>query len=253
MGGAVTHVFIALPCFGGLITAQCANAVTRLTHALRDADVSYSVEYQLHESLVQRARNSLVHAFMKSAATHLLFIDADIEFLARDVIGMLGADKPLVCGAYPRKGINVQAVVDAVQRREPDPFAFAASYVVNYKPNAEGDIVTAEFGCVPVLDAATGFMLVRREVFETMAAAMPEIAYTSDETHVSRGRGETVHAFFDCGIVDGRYLSEDYMFSRRWQKLGGEVWLFLPAKLGHVGSYTYRGDLARSCPFEAVP
>jgi hypothetical protein len=52
-----------------------------------------------------------------------------------------------------------------------------------------------------------------------------------------------MHAFFDCAIVDGRYLSEDFLFSRRWQNLGGTVWLFLPAELGHVGTYTYRGNL----------
>ncbi len=248
----MTHLYIALPCFGGNITAQCAESVQRLTHLLRDHDVGFSVEYLLHESLVQRARNALVHLFMKSEATHLLFIDADIQFNARDVLGMLGADKPLVCGAYPRKGINQQSVLDAFERREPDPFGFAASYVVNYLPAKPGDKVTAEFGCVPVMEAATGFMLAKREVFEEMAAAMPEIAYTSDETHVSRGRGETMHAFFDCGIFDGRYLSEDFCFSRRWQNLGGTVWLFLPAKLAHIGSYTYRGDLLRSCPFEAA-
>ncbi len=249
----MTHLFIALPCFGGLITAQCAESVRRLTHLLRDHEVAVTVEYLLHESLVQRARNTLVHTFMKSEATHLLFVDADILFNPLDVLGMLGADKPLVTGAYPRKGINQQAVLDAFERHEPDPFAFAASYVVNYLPAKVGDKVTAEFGCVPVLDAATGFMLAKREVFEEMAAAMPEIAYTSDEVHASRGRGETVHAFFDCAIVEGRYLSEDYLFSRRWQRLGGTVWMFLPAKLAHIGTYTYRGDLMRSCPFEQAP
>ncbi len=246
------RIQISLPCYGGGITAQCSKSVTRLTHVLRDHDIGWNDEYLLHESLVQRARNALVHTFLKTDATHLLFIDSDIQFNALDVIGMLGADKPLVTGAYPRKGINQQNVVDAIERREPDPFGFAASYVVNYLPAKPGDKINVEFGCVPVMEAATGFMLAKREVFEEMAAAMPEIAYTSDEVHVSRGRGETMHAFFDCAIVEGRYLSEDYLFSRRWQQLGGTVWLFLPAKLSHIGSYTYRGDLLRSCPFEAA-
>lgn len=244
-----TSIFVALPCFGGLITAQCANAVIRLTHALRDMEVPYTVEYELHESLVQRARNSLTHRFLKSNSTHLLFIDADIEFVARDVIGLLAAGKPLVCGAYPRKAIKWDQVLDAAQRGEKDPSASAASFVVNVLPPKDGEVETtmqADEGCVPVLDAATGFMLVAREVFEQMAVAMPEIAYVSDETHPSRGRGEIIHAFFDCAIVDGRYLSEDYLFSRRWQRLGGTVWLFLLANLGHVGSYTFRGDLSKT-------
>ncbi len=85
----MTHLFVALPCFGGLITAQCAESVRRLTHLLRDHEVAVTVEYLLHESLVQRARNTLVHTFMKSEATHLLFIDADLLFNPLDVLDIV--------------------------------------------------------------------------------------------------------------------------------------------------------------------
>jgi hypothetical protein len=40
-----------------------------------------------------------------------------------------------------------------------------------------------------------------------------------------------------------RYLSEDYWFCRKWQLMGGEVWLCLDAQLTHTGTYTWKGDV----------
>lgn len=246
-----THLHIALPCFGGLMQAVCARSVLLLTHELSRHGVGWSLDLELHESLVQRARNNLAHRMLKNSdATHLLFIDADIEFRPIDVIGMLGADKPLVCGAYPKKTLDVDAIAAAVRGGDPNPMAHAANYAINVLPSKDGATeatLTSDRACVPILDAPTGFMLVRREVLVDMAAAHPECLYYSDQ---GQNRGEAIHALFDCAIVEGRYLSEDYLFSRRWQNLGGTVWLFLPAVLGHVGSYTYRGDLSKT--FEPV-
>lgn len=223
--------------------AVCARSVLMLTHEFARMGVEWSLDLELHESLVQRARNSLTHRMLKSQATHLLFIDADVEFRPLDVIGMLGADKPLVCGAYPKKTLDVGNIAKAVQRGDADPMAHAANYAINVLPPKDGGAevtLNATDLCVPILDAPTGFMLVQRDVLLQLAAAHPESLYYSDQ---GQTRGEAIHALFDCAIVEGRYLSEDYLFSRRWQNLGGTVWLFLPAKLGHVGSYTYRGDL----------
>ena len=44
---------------------------------------------------------------------------------------------------------------------------------------------------------------------------------------------------------DNRYLSEDYTFCRRWQKIGGEIWLDPNTKLNHIGTYTFEGDVSK--------
>ncbi len=239
-----THVYIAIPCFGGMIYAACHRQVLHLTHLLDSSGIAWTLDHELGESLVQRARNHLAHRFLKSPATHMLFIDADLEFRPPDVIGMLGADKPLVGGLYPKKTLNMEAIRAACLRNEPTPMNFAADYCVNVVQAGTpgGEVrVTSDNGCVPVHDLPTGFMLVAREVLVRMAAEMPETLYYSDR-HDSRG--EAMHALFDCGIVDGLYLSEDWLFSRRWQRMGGTCWAFLPAVLGHVGTHTYRGDIS---------
>lgn len=239
----MTHIRIAIPCFGGLMHAQCAHSLTDLTHRLTSLGVEWSLDFELHESLVQRARNSLTHRFLTSEATHLLFIDADIVFRPIDVIGMLGAAKPVVCGAYPRKTLEQQSVIDAVQRGEQDPFAFAAAHNVNVlqgEPGQTETTLTADNGCVRIKDAATGFLLIQRGVLLKMIAAHPEWMHISD---FPANRGEPMAAVWDCAIVEGQYKSEDWLFSHRWREMGGDVWLFLPAVLGHIGSYTYRGNL----------
>lgn len=241
------NVFIALPAFGGSIYAHAANGVIHLSHVLRDAGHQWVVEWVMGESLIPRARNTLVHKFLKTDCTHLLFIDCDLVFNARDVLGMLACDKELIGGAYPKKQLDVQAIVDAVERQEPDPMAFAANYAINVAPgeaDANGDVtVTPDKGAIPVLDLPTGFMLVKRDVFLDMAAQMPEIEYDSDERST---KGEPMFAWFDCPIEDRRYLSEDYAFSRRCQRMGLKAWLYLPAVLGHVGTHVYRGDLSKT-------
>jgi hypothetical protein len=236
-------VHISVPCFGGLMQAQFAHSVMALIREFIKLGVEYQIDLELHESLVQRARNSLTHRFLKSDCTHQLFLDADVVFRPCDVMGLLQADKPLVCGAYPRKRIMQDNVVAAVKRGEKEPFAHAASFVVNVLPGEPGSkevTLHADNGCVPILDAATGFMLVHRDVYIQMIAKHPEWLYYSD---AQQNRGEAMHAVWAVEIVDGRLLSEDFLFSRRWQNLGGTVWLFLPAELGHVGTYTYRGNL----------
>ena len=53
--------------------------------------------------------------------------------------------------------------------------------------------------------------------------------------------------------VDNRYLSEDYTFCRRWQALGGEIWLDPNTKLNHVGSYTFEGDVSKAINMGPAP
>ncbi len=243
----MAKVFIAIPCYGGMITAQCTGSLVQLTHALIAAGHEFMLDLLGGESLVQRARNELVHRFLKSDCTHLFFIDSDIQFTPQCVLDMLALDKPVIGGAYPKKTLDVENIRTACARNEPDPMAFAANYAVNVlpgKPDANGDIrLEGDRGAVPILDAPTGFLLIKRHVFVDMILHYPETQYQSD----TNGRhGEPMFALFDCAIVDGRYLSEDYLFSRRWQKMGGTVWCYLPAVLGHVGTHTYRGDLSKT-------
>ena len=101
-----------------------------------------------------------------------------------------------------------------------------------------------------VLDAPTGFMLIARRVFDRLAAAMPELRYTPDSVGLSDS--ETLnrphYRFFDvlAEPANGRYLTEDYAFCRRWQSVGGKIFVDARSRLTHQGIKVYTGDFGRA-------
>ena len=94
---------------------------------------------------------------------------------------------------------------------------------------------------VEIRDATTGFMLIRRAVFERIITANPDLAYV---TYAKTPREEApfYFSFFDTSLDprERTYLSEDFTFCRRWQALGGKVWLDPLINLGHLGTLEYR-------------
>ena len=74
------NIFFATPCYGGLITDQYFLSMFKTTQELIRAKINYRVTTLRNESLVTRARNILTAMFLQSGASHLFFIDADIEW-----------------------------------------------------------------------------------------------------------------------------------------------------------------------------
>lgn len=221
-------VFFATPCYGGQLTDQFHLSMYRLVEAMRQHQISHQVTTLRNESLIPRGRNILTAMFLASPCTHLMFIDADIEFEGTDVIKLLRLNESIAVGAYPKKTLPIQY---AINLKITDP----TTGKVNVKGRA-----------VEVLDASTGFFLIKREVIEKMILAYPELHIKNDSS-IDPSLNKHCYAFFDTLLdpVDNRYLSEDYTFCRRWQKLGGQIWLHRDIKLNHVGSYTFEGDVSK--------
>ena len=209
-----------------MLTDQYFLSMFRASQTLMRHGINFRVTTLRNESLVTRARNILTAMFLESDCTHLLFIDSDIEFDADSILRALAYDKPIMAAAYPKKALPIQ-------------------YAINFKfQDIENKQVRVENGAVEVLDASTGFFLVKREVFEKMMQAYPELHYRND-SNIDEKFNKYCYALFDTWLDpdDNRYLSEDYTFCRRWQKIGGEIWLDPNTKLNHVGSYTFEGDV----------
>jgi hypothetical protein len=230
------NIFFATPCYGGQITDQYFLSMFRLTQELIKYNINFRITTLRNESLVPRARNILNAMFLEAKeCTHLMFIDADIEFEPESVIRMLAMDKELITGAYPKKTLPVD-------------------YAINLKfADKEKTQVKVDMGAVEVLDASTGFWLMKREVVDKMIEGYPELFYLNDSS-IDPKFNQYCYSFFDTihDPDDNRYLSEDYTFCRRWQKIGGSIWLDPNTKLNHVGSYTFEGDVNKIFNWEAV-
>jgi len=247
-------LFVATPMYGG----ACAGMYTRSIADLSAICAKYQIPMQLYflfnESLITRARNYCVDEFMRSGATHLMFIDSDIGFNPNDVLALLALmtdDSPydVMGGPYPKKCISWEKIKAAVDKgvADEDPNVLE-KYVGDYVFNPKGNQREIPLGePVEVMEIGTGFMMTRRKTFEDYAKAYPELSYKPDHVRTEHFDGtREIHAYFDCIIdpVSKRYLSEDYNFCYHVEKMGGRVWFAPWMALQHVGSYVFGGSLA---------
>lgn len=241
-------LFVATPMYGG----QCAGAYTKSSLDLVTMCLKYGIQCQFfflfNESLITRARNYLVDEFMRSDATHLMFIDSDIDYSPMDVIALLAFDKEIIGGPYPKKCIAWEKVYDAAKfgladSNPNDLEKYSGDYVFNVVPGTKEIAMDSP---VEVLEIGTGFMLISRAAMEKWKAAYPDRTYKPDHNRTANFDGSReIHAYFDT-VIDPetkRYLSEDYMFCQYARAVGMQVFLCPWMHIKHIGAASFSGSL----------
>ncbi len=154
-----------------------------------------------------------------------MFVDADIGFEPESIFRLILADKDIVGGLYPKKALPIQ-------------------YVVNKIPGAkqQGDLVQ-------VNNLGTGFMMINRNVIETLIAKNPQLHYV-DAIGLDIKYDPYKYALFNSEIDPAtlEFMSEDYLFCKRWRDNGGEIWADLGIVLNHIGYYVFKGDATQLKP-----
>ena len=240
------HIFITTPMYGGMTTGFFCQSLLPLPGLLKEKEIDASFSFMFNESLVQRARNGLVHGFMqRKECTHLMFIDADIRFNPADIITMMEADKDIICGIYPKKEINWRTVEGAVKNGVPTQYLrhFTGSMVVNLV-DYKGEVTVPRDKPVEIFAGGTGFMLIKRKVFEKLkpvvASYINDVGDTSGQLAADR-----ISEFFPVFIEKEteRLLSEDYAFCKIARDNGVKIWAAPWVNLGHFGTYLFEGGL----------
>jgi hypothetical protein len=187
------HVHFAVPCYGGMVSEPTMTSFLRFTLMASKVGLNWSLDTMVNESLVTRARNNLCAKMMTNdAATHFMFIDADIRFEPESIFGMIAADKDVIGGLYPKKSLPID-------------------YVINLKNGGriEGPIFQVD-------TQGTGFLLFKKHVYEKLIATHPECKYV-DDIGLGKQFEPFMYSIFDTVIDErGHYLSED------WRYLGGQ-------------------------------
>lgn len=239
-------IFIATPMYGGMCAGFYTQSIIQLLTTCQANGVDAEFSFMFNESLITRARNSLTHTFMKTDCSHLMFIDSDIKFRAEDVIHMIRAEKDIICGIYPKKEINWHSVKAAMDRGVSfDQLkSHTGSFVVNLV-NYVGEVTVPVNQPVEIFNGGTGFMLIKREVFDRLGESVP--SYSNDVVDLGgkMKQSEPIKEFFTTSIEPGtnRLLSEDYHFCRIWRESGGQVHAAPWCQLAHIGTYTFEGQL----------
>lgn len=228
-------ILVVTPAYGGQLFVGYLTSLLKFERLCRDKGILVDYEYCYNESLIPRARNTLTHTFMSSTQyTHLLCLDADIEFEPEDIIKMLDYNKPVVGGLYPKKKINWDKITELVNQTNPITLTSETIQAMTKEPvvillddptiNVNDDFIETRY-------TGTGILLIQRNVLEKMRTNFPNDIYNALDI--------TYFRYFDTESKDGIYLSEDYWFCDRWRQLGGKIYIYTKFKCRHWGTYAY--------------
>jgi hypothetical protein len=173
----------------------------------------------------------LAKDFLESNCTDLIFIDSDINFEPEDVLRLMAWT------SEPKKGI-----VAGVPRVRGEEKVYIS--LLDYDENNE--LTMNGMGLVRAKRVATAFMMVRRDVFETLVEAHPEWTYHDKKTD------RMLPALFDFKLTEEGYMGEDFLFCDRSREVGFEVWVDPTIKLGHMGVQEYLGDFGNDVLYPMV-
>jgi len=250
----IKKIYIATPAYGGMCHMGYLHSLIQTQMMCVAEKIAMSYSSVTNESLITRARNTCVSEFLnddsKPAPSHLMFIDADIQFDPGSIKRMLNYDKDVVCGIYSKKDINWDLVYKTTKEHQEKKikdndllFSSSLDYNLNFKDPLN---VVTDNGFVEVLDGPTGFMMIKRGVFDRFRKAYPELQYKTDQLiNSEKYKSKNTWAFFDTMIdpEDKRYLSEDYAFCRLWQKIGGKIYADIKSPLTHWGTFPFKGHV----------
>jgi hypothetical protein len=247
------RLMVATPIYEG---AQGTYVRAALDLALRAQAIGMPVRFEfiLYQPSITRARNLLAAMFLASDCTHMLFVDADIDFAADDIFSMIRAmDASPDCGvlgaAYPRRIVNWHNVARAVEaglaKDNPADLArYAGDFALHFLNPGESFKLT---DLVELARLGTAMMLIRRDVFEGLQAALPDLVFRPDPfERQAHGVGELEPAFF-CPLIEPEsqaLLSDDYAFCRRVRDAGFRIWLAPWVRTTHAGPTVFAGTLA---------
>jgi hypothetical protein len=209
------RVHICMPCYGGMLTESTFMSYIKWSNTCRQLGLDWTIETMTNESLISRARNTLVAKFLNNpTSTHLMFIDADIGWEPWHLLVMLNADKDVIGGLYPMKTMPVKWVVNGFEGAK-----------------EEGPLQE-------VSKTGTGFMLIKRHVFEKLNRH-PAVKTFANDIGLPKELDPHMKTYFDTAVRENRYYSEDWTFCENWRDFGGEVWVDKRVLLKHTGTYVF--------------
>jgi hypothetical protein len=178
--------------------------------------------------------------------THMLFIDSDIMWNPIEIIKLLIRDHDLCGGIYPFKKHNFENLknVENIENcNETDLKKKTIKF--NFNPVNSNNVQITR-SCMEIKHLATGFMMIKRNVIESLQKAYPSTKYIDDIGFLNKEEEKNAFALFDTSVEYGHYLSEDWLFCERWKSIGGQIFADVTIELGHIGTDIFNGKIIDS-------
>lgn len=216
------HLLIGVPSGSGRYERLFVESLFSTIEAVRQCKAEVNLVELPYCSDIALARNKLFGTFLRSSATHMLFIDDDMAWRAVDVLKLLelsATGRDFVAVAGPRKVF-------------PPSFAVQVNNDVGKPTPIRQDSGT---GLIEVTHIGMAFSLITHRCAERVAGANTDLEFTGDD-------GRIDYAVFNPLVVNRRYYSEDYAFCHRWRALGGKIHCDPTISLKHVGTFVWQGS-----------
>lgn len=242
-------IFVATPVYGAACYMPYVTGLLSLQRICAEAGIDFDYFYVSGTALLHQQRNVATAAFMHhSDLSHLLFIDADLGFEGADILRMFVEQRDVVLGPYPAKHINWGAIVEAARRRpdlQPHDIALhMADYSTNFYGLQDQNAFVGE-GLNEIHGGGAGLMMLSRSALARIDHAYPDARgrFPDAYRHLVPNVDTLVEFFAFDREPDGRLLSEDLTFCKRWREIGGKIYAAPWVRTIHVGPFYFRGEL----------
>lgn len=155
---------------------------------------------------ISYARAIMLRKALDAHADVIVFIDHDMQWQPQDLLTLIESEGDCVAGTYRFK-------------REQEEYMGAPLPDVYGRPQVRSDGAVLAH-CVPA-----GFIKFTRAGISRFMFKYPELQYIDE--------GTLTVDLFNHGAHGGVWYGEDYALSRRWNDMGGQIWILPKLKLTH--------------------
>jgi choline kinase len=208
------RVLIGTPSYDGRVDVWFANSLIETVKMAEKKGIFVHAIYTSYDSLVQRARNSLIKLAIDGKYDDLFFIDSDTEWEPEWFFNLLERPEPIVGGALIKKTEKEGYTVKLLDKK--------------LKHSEDKKLLEVD-------GVGTGFMKVSKFAFDKLWLASDP--YTSE--------GEQHRMVFDIKVENGDLISEDYVLCNKWKSLGYKVWLDPTITCNHIGIKKFKGNFKK--------
>jgi len=198
---------------------QVHTEYVRSLLAFQKAAIPFSLLTVGNESLITRARNTILSRFVASERhTHLFFLDGDIGLSAEGLNRLLAHGRDVVAAQVPLKTVGEHG---------------ERTYNVGARFGNEALLAK-------VAHIGTAVMVLSRDAVKALvedAKSAGRIYFPPDKPQVEKP--EEQYDVFRVGVESGIYLSEDFWICRRLREFGFDIHVDLSVKPTHHGMYAF--------------
>lgn len=197
---AHVNLLIGTPAYAGQVHVDYVSALL----VFQRQAVPFTLMTIGNESLITRARNTIISAFHERREfSHLLFLDGDVHLPYEGLARMLGSGKDVIAAPVALKALT------------PDG---ARVFNVGKTLGEDGPLIITE-------RVGTAALLLSRAAADALVAdaCREQRIYERSSVATDSGGGPIQYDVFRVGVIDGDYLSEDFWACHVLRRLGFRI------------------------------